>query len=52
MKWEINGRKLARPDLIIRRLAIYPFYFLAKCALFLTVFIGWGKHEALRHWEI
>jgi hypothetical protein len=50
MKWEINGRKLDRPDIIIRRILMVPFYCAAKCLLFLIILIGLGISDARKKW--
>ena len=51
MKWEYKGRKLARPDQIIRRLAAWPLMQAAEALLFVAVLIGWGWDDAAQAWR-
>jgi len=51
MKCKYNGRKLAHPATICRRLISWPFLQCARCLLFLAVLSGWGYYHARRVWS-
>ena len=51
MKWEYDGRKLAPPLTMIRRLTSYPFVMLSRCLLFLSFLAGWGLETAKAAWR-
>jgi len=51
MKWEWNGRRLAPPLTITRRLLALPVLRVAQCLVFVATLAGWGWGEAVRVWQ-
>lgn len=49
--WTWNGRRLAHPLTIIRRLLAWPFFYTFRALTWLSVLIGWGFDEAGRVWS-
>ena len=49
--WTWNGRELANPFTIIRRLVALPVYLTLKVLITLVSFVGWGVYEASRTWD-
>jgi hypothetical protein len=50
-KWEFDGRKLADPITLVRRLIALPFLWPARIVYFVVVLVGWGWHDAVDAWE-
>lgn len=44
--WSYDGRKLAKPMVILRRLSMYPFYHFVRYVLAFIALLGWGTYEA------
>ncbi len=51
MKWEYKGQRLARLDVIARRLIAWPMLIVVEALLFVAVLIGWGWEEAVDAWK-
>lgn len=51
MKWEWEGRRLADPLTIARRLLALPVFMAGKCLAFIGALIGWGWDSAMQVWR-
>ena len=50
-KWEWNGRPLAPPSTILRRLLAFPILRSAQAVAFIAILIGWGLYDAKHYWS-
>ena len=50
-QWRFKGERLARPDMIVRRLIALPFLRFAESLVVVFVALGWGVDEACDVWR-
>ena len=51
MKWGWNGRRLADPLTMVRRLLALPVLRVAQGLVFVATLLGWGWDDAMRTWR-